>query len=157
MTENVYFCTRKLSAFGMKKIIPFIIVLLIGAWFGIRWWDSEHTQVEDIPALVKETAVISCDQPTRQFGTIREADGVVEHTFTVSNSGTAPLVLVNCDGGCGCITAEWTRQPIAPGSTGTVHVMYNPEGVKGIFMKTIQVISNASNNPLNLMVRGEVE
>lgn len=141
----------------MKKIIPIIIVVLIAARFGIRWWDSEHTSVENIPALQKETALISCNQPTRQFGAIKASDGVVEHTFTVSNSGTAPLVIVNCDGGCGCITTDWTRQPIAPGSTGTVHVTYNPEGVNGIFMKTIQVISNATNNPLNLMVRGEVE
>lgn len=131
--------------------------MVIGALNGLRLFLAEPEQEVVIQDIPRETAVISCDQPVRQFGTIQAKDGPIEHTFVVGNSGKAPLVIVNCDGACGCITAEWSKEPIAPGATGFVKVTYNPEGVSGIFMKNIQVLSNASNESFLLTVRGQVE
>lgn len=102
----------------MKKILCIAVCcLLIGA-ITVVWMNRGSEPEVVIEPLHKETAQIACDQPTRDFGIIKAADGKVEHTFPVVNSGSAPLVLVNCDGSCGCITAEWSKQPIAPGASG---------------------------------------
>ncbi len=47
-------------------------------------------------ASAQNKAVISADETSFDFGTIKEANGNVSHTFKIKNSGEAPLVLYTC-------------------------------------------------------------
>ena len=93
-------------------------------------------------ASAQNKAVISADETSFDFGTIKEANGNVSHTFKIKNSGDAPLVLTRVIASCGCTTPEWTKEPIAPGKTGDIKITYNPKDRPGPFVKTISVYSN---------------
>lgn len=143
----------------MKKILIILFCCLCATALAIIVWKNLPEQEETAPVNTpqEETAVLSCADGTFYFGTVKEDEGPLEHTFTIQNTGNAPLIIVSCDGSCGCISADWTRQPIAPGETGTIHLYYNPQGVNGMVVKTLNVISNARNSLFQLYVKGEVK
>lgn len=108
-------------------------------------------------ASAQQKAVISAEQTSYDFGTIKEADGKVSHTFQIKNQGDSPLVITRVIASCGCTTPEWTKEPIAPGKTGDIKVTYDPAGRPGPFTKTISVYSNGKTGSFVLTIRGEVK
>ncbi|WP_207433833.1 DUF1573 domain-containing protein [Sabulibacter ruber] len=75
------------------------------------------------------------------FGDIK-ADKKVEHTFTFTNTGKAPLVIENASATCGCTVPEWPHEPIAPGETGKIKVVFDPTGKSGQQSKQITITAN---------------
>ena len=57
-------------------------------------------------ASAQKKAVISAETTSFDFGTIKEADGKVSHTFEVSNTGDMPLVITRVIASCGCTTPD---------------------------------------------------
>lgn len=108
-------------------------------------------------AFAQNQAVIAAEKATHDFGTIQEDNGTVTHTFKISNSGDAPLVVTRVIASCGCTTPEWTKEPIAPGKTGEVKITFDPKGRPGPFTKTISVYSNGKTGSFVLTIRGEVQ
>lgn len=88
------------------------------------------------------------------FGTVAEEEGKITHVFEFTNTGTSDLILSNVQASCGCTTPQWSRDPIAPKSTGTITVTYNTVGRPGPFTKTITVTSNADKQVL--IIKGNV-
>jgi len=109
-------------------------------------------QAQEIPPTSKDSIIFA--STTHDYGTIVQAsDGSCEFKFT--NKGKAPIILNNVQASCGCTAPEWTRTPVAPGTTGTIKVTYNTSLV-GAFTKSITVSSNAVNSPLVLIIKGNV-
>lgn len=79
-----------------------------------------------------------------------------EHVFVFKNTGSAPLVVTDAIPSCGCVKPSWTRQPVQPGDTGSVHVYYTSK-VSGAFHKTIKVYSNAQGKKPMLTITGETK
>lgn len=104
-----------------------------------------------------QKATIACEKSVHNFGTIRESDGKVSHTFVIKNEGDSPLVLTNVTASCGCTVPEWSKQPIPAGKTGTVKITYDPEGRPGAFIKSLSVYSNGMKGIFRLSIRGKVE
>ncbi len=102
-------------------------------------------------------AEISAEESSHNFGTIKEADGKVSHTFKINNTGNGPLVLTRVIASCGCTTPEWTKEPIAPGQSGDIIITYDPKDRPGPFAKTISVYSNGKTGSYILTIRGAVE
>lgn len=75
------------------------------------------------------------------FGTINEGQ-VVEYTFSLKNTGAAPMVIQDAKPSCGCTVPDWTKQPIPPGGTGFVKAKFDSNGKPGIQNKTITVLAN---------------
>ena len=107
-------------------------------------------------AFAQGKAVISAEETRYDFGTIKEADGNVSHTFIISNTGDKPLVITRGIASCGCTPPEWPKAPIAPGQKGEIKVTFNPDGRPGPFAKTISVYSNGKKGSFILNIRGEV-
>ena len=64
---------------------------------------------------------ISLDKDVHDYGTIQQgANGACE--FTVTNSGTEPLIISRCKGSCGCTVPQCEKSPIAPGNTSAITV-----------------------------------
>ncbi len=100
------------------------------------------------------TLVIQFASVVHDYGTIQQgSDGGCEFTF--ENKGKTPLVLSNVRASCGCTVPTWPREPILPGSTGVIKVMYNTNSI-GNFNKSITVTSNAKNSNVNLSIKGNV-
>jgi len=85
------------------------------------------------------------------FGEIVQGDRV-EHVFEFENVGTEPLILSNVRTTCGCTAPEWPREPIAPGTSSSVKVVFNSTGKMGMQNKVITVMSNAVNSPARVKI-----
>jgi hypothetical protein len=102
-------------------------------------------------------AVISIENPTHDFGSIREEAGPVAHEFVVTNTGSAPLIISKVQPSCGCTTPSWSSEPIAPGESGTITAQYNPFNRPGAFKKSITITSNAQPASAVLYIQGVVQ
>lgn len=74
-------------------------------------------------------------------------------TFTLTNKGTEDLCITNIKTDCGCTNAEWTTDPIGPGSKGTIKVFYDAE-LLGSFNKNVAVYTNMEEEPTFLRIMG---
>ncbi|WP_329904435.1 DUF1573 domain-containing protein [Porphyromonas pogonae] len=127
----------------MKKLIYSLLALMLCV--GVVYAQSN------------KGAVITASETDHDFGTIKEANGKVSHTFMVKNTGSSPLVLTRVVASCGCTTPEFDKEPIAPGKEGRVKITYDPAGRPGPFVKTIAVYSNGRDGAFVLRVKGNVE
>jgi len=80
----------------------------------------------------------------------------VTGTFTVTNIGTTPLIIENVQPSCGCTKSDYTKEPIAPGKTGTITATYNAATV-GNFNKTVYIKFAGVNDQIGLNIVGTVE
>lgn len=101
-------------------------------------------------------AKITFESPRYDFGYIQESKGVVTHSFEFTNSGDAPLIIIETRSTCGCTASQFTKEPIAPKAKGAIEVQFNPEGRPGTFRKEIKVYTNASKAAVKLIVEGVV-
>ena len=122
----------------MKKVMSFATMLLMAV------------------VAMGQQPVMTFAKTEHDFGKINEADGRVTTVFEFKNEGMTPLVLSNVRASCGCTTPKWTREPIEPGQTGQITVIYNPNGRPGRFQKTITITSNATEATKRLYIKGEV-
>jgi len=90
------------------------------------------------------------------FGTLQEEAGPQSFDFTVTNTGTQPLIIKKVVASCGCTTSGWTKEPILTGKTGKVTVIFDPAKRPGTFNKTITVYANSKPEVTTLIVKGEV-
>jgi len=102
--------------------------------------------------------VIHFDEMVHDFGTMKEGD-VVNYVFKFTNSGNEPLIIEDVEQPCGCTIPSWSKEPIMPGKTGEVKVIFNSKERPGVFRKTLAIKTNAPakvNDPLMLMIKGNV-
>lgn len=125
----------------MKRILFIFMAILMATGF----------------ANAQKKAVISAEETSYNFGTIKESDGKVSHTFVVSNTGDMPLVITRVIASCGCTTPEWPKEPIAPGKSAEIKVTYDPTNRPGTFSKTVSIYSNGKTGSFIMNIRGEVE
>jgi hypothetical protein len=89
------------------------------------------------------------------FGTIKQ-DKRVNHTFTFTNTGQAPLVIESATATCGCTVPEWPKEPIAPGKTGTIKVEFDPTGKSGQQSKQITITANTDPQINQLTIKTNI-
>lgn len=76
------------------------------------------------------------------FGEIIEGE-FVDHKFTFTNTGNAPLLIYNVRAECGCtVPNDWPKQPVKSGETATVSVRFNSEGKIGKQVKRLTITAN---------------
>lgn len=107
-------------------------------------------------AVFSQKPVINFDIKSYDFGKITEEAGKADYSFTFTNTGNSPLVVSRVQASCGCTTPTWTKEPIEPGKSGSILVSYNPTGRPGAFVKSITVYSNASEEQVGLIIKGNV-
>lgn len=100
------------------------------------------------------------DQTVHEFGTLKEEQQTAEHTFTFTNKGDKPLTLKDVKPSCGCTAPSWSKEPVAPGETGTIKAVYTTTNRPGKFEKFITVRALAEGSEQEqvvvLTIRGDV-
>lgn len=76
-------------------------------------------------------------------------------SFTLKNTGDAPLRINEVIPSCGCMSVDWTREPIEPGAEGQISTVYDAK-MLGVFQKDLEVYTNASEQPFYLHIQGRV-
>ena len=93
---------------------------------------------------------IKFNKDSHDFGNI-EQDTENKYSFTFTNTGNEPLKIKNAKGSCGCTVPNYPKEPIMPGKTGQIDVVYKPAKQKGNQSKT--VTASANTNPENTILR----
>lgn len=107
--------------------------------------------------FAKGTAGIKFDTTTHDFGRISAKGGIVTCQYEFINTGKDALVIIDVtNGGCGCTTPTFTREPIAPGKKGNVTVKFDPKKFKGEFNRSITVSTNAKPARIKLKFSGYI-
>ena len=98
---------------------------------------------------------ITLDKDVHDYGTIQQgANGTCE--FTVTNSGTEPLIISRCKGSCGCTVPQCPKDPIAPGEEGEIEVKFNSKGKKNKQTKTVTINANTVPEQTRITISANV-
>lgn len=98
---------------------------------------------------------ITLDKTTHDYGDV-PFGGNGECQFKVTNTGTEPLILSNCQGSCGCTVPKCDPTPIMPSESSIISVKYDTKR-PGPISKTVTINSNAVNEPVKVVnIKGTV-
>ena len=103
----------------------------------------------------KQTTQVSVNQTELDFGTFPKEEKQ-EGSFVLTNTGNGLLVIQDIITSCGCTKVEYSKEPVRPGGTLEVKVIYEAEQAEH-FNKTVTVYCNAENSPLRLTVKGNAK
>jgi hypothetical protein len=135
---------NKVVAIGNPILNPKVKELYLGLITGSR---SEKPS--------GQTTELSVNQTVMDFGSFPK-DEKQERSFVLTNTGKGLLVVHDVTTSCGCTKVEYSKQPVRPGETLELKVIYEAEDT-GYFSKTVTVYCNVENSPLRLKVRGSAE
>jgi len=94
-------------------------------------------------------------EKSHEFPDIYEGDSV-KYVFKFTNDGIAPLIVSDAITTCGCTAPTVTKDPVLPGASGEVKVVFKSAGKMGIQNKVITILSNATNSPDRITIRVNV-
>ncbi|HEY5968371.1 MAG TPA: DUF1573 domain-containing protein [Chitinophagaceae bacterium] len=156
----------------MKNILrnTWFQVILAGAVIGaalivldnkFHFWNEKDSEGEyqgpieaDKDKMYITTA--SYSETSWDFGKIKETDTVI-HKFIIKNTGKAPLLIYKAIGSCECVRVFCSKEPIAPGGTQEITVVFLGKGRKGKQQRTAMIDTNTEPAEMVLSITGEVE
>jgi len=117
-----------------------------------------EAQKTDITPEVTVVSGPSLDFETveHDFGQISQGD-VVKHEFTFTNNGDEPVLISQVKAPCGCTVGDYKKEPILPGESSVIAASFNSKGKSGKQRKTLNVFTNIAEEPLTLVLAGEIE
>ena len=98
--------------------------------------------------------VLKFDTETINQGNLKVNDPK-EVRFVVTNISKEPLIIEQANPTCGCTMGDYTKSPIAPGSTGFVSAKFNAASV-GHFNKTMTVKFAGVDEVKSITITGDV-
>lgn len=98
---------------------------------------------------------IDFKESTHDFGNILQ-DSENTKIFTFTNTGTEPLVIESAKGSCGCTVPQYPKEPIAPGGTGEIKVVYKPGKQKNKQNKQVTITANTEPSSTILTILADV-
>ncbi len=124
-------------------------------------FEVELLEILDGPEIknVEKVALTSMkfDKMNHDFGNVT-ADTDNKTYFTVTNTGSNPLIIESVKASCGCTTPTKPEKPIMPGKSDKIEVVFHPkENQLKEQKKTIRVVANTTPGELVLNVRAFVE
>ncbi len=94
------------------------------------------------------------EESLHDYGEIeQDSDGT--WSFAFKNLGDEAILINRVRSTCGCTVPDWPREPIEPGESGEIIVIYNT-ATTGTFLKSVIVYSTATNSPVKLQIKGKV-
>lgn len=99
---------------------------------------------------------IKFEKEEYDFGKIKQ-DTENKYKFRFKNTGSNPLLIENAVGSCGCTVPTYPKEPIAPGGTGEIEVVYSPGKQKGQQQKTVTITANTEPKETRVQIKAEVE
>jgi hypothetical protein len=99
--------------------------------------------------------IIQFDKTEHDFGIILQGEKV-SYTFKYKNIGNSDLIINNAKASCGCTVPHFSREPIAPGQSGEIEVVFDSGNRSGRQTKNITVWSNCQPNQTILKIFTEI-
>ena len=100
--------------------------------------------------------ILTWKEDVFDFGSVNEGD-IVTKDYFFTNTGTAPLLILNATSTCGCTIPEWPKSPIPPDSTGSIKVKFNTLHKPGLQSKEVTIFANTFPNTSKIIIKGKVD
>jgi hypothetical protein len=132
----------------MKKLLFSLTALVFSS--------ALFAQTEVAATAQKKTAadVAKFESESIDLGKIKQ-DNATTATFTVTNIGKEPLIIEQANPTCGCTISDYTKEPIAPGKSGTIKATYNAKNTAP-FEKHLTVKFAGVDEVKSITIKGEV-
>ncbi len=136
----------------MPRLIIFILCncILVSCLAGV------HAQVLDDTVRSELVPHASFSEMIWDFGTIKQGEKVA-HTFTISNTGSAELLIESIRTSCGCTAVTPGKKNLAPGESTFLETTFDSTGRDGEQHKNVYIMTN---DPLQKMyeltIRGTI-
>ncbi|GAK77024.1 MULTISPECIES: DUF1573 domain-containing protein [Nonlabens] len=145
----------------MKKLVLMVAAIATMAITGCNEKAAATIDEANLTAAAERESVagdfpaMTFEQVEYDFGTVDEGT-VVEHEYKFKNTGSAPLIVVNAKGSCGCTVPTWSKEPIAPGEEGSMLVKFNTNGKPNNQTKTVTIKANTESGTESIRIKGFV-
>lgn len=98
---------------------------------------------------------VTFEKTEHDFGKIFSGEKVT-FSFSFTNTGDGPLIVINTRSGCGCTVGDYPREPIPPGGEARIKVSFNSAGRRGFQSESVRVVTNAQPQEYLLRITAEV-
>jgi len=117
--------------------------------------NKADAQLTNSGTVYADSTTVQLIDSVYNFGSVTDGDKV-EYSYRFRNTGKNPLIISSAIASCGCTVPEKPEEPIKPGETGFLKVVFNSKGRVGEVHKTITVSSNAYPKFPELELTGQV-
>jgi Protein of unknown function (DUF1573) len=104
----------------------------------------------------KDSTTVKIIDSAYNFGTVTDGE-LVNFSYRFVNTGKKDLVIFNAHASCGCTVPQKPEEPIKPGDTGYIKIVFDSKGRVGEAHKSISVQSNAYPPFGDLQLTGTVK
>ncbi|OFX41443.1 MAG: hypothetical protein A2X08_02125 [Bacteroidetes bacterium GWA2_32_17] len=144
------------------KFVSLIVVFTISLLFACSSNNNEvSTDLINNPLSASNSTNTSMlpkfkwNEQVHDFGVIIQGEKV-SHSFTFKNIGKSNLIISSVHASCGCTVPKYDTEPVLPGKTGKVEVVFDSSDRSGIQNKTVTVLSNTQPNTIKLHFSAEI-
>lgn len=116
---------------------------------------TQQLAAEASGANAAKAPEVTFDKLAHDFGPLISGEKVT-FNFRFTNTGDAPLVILNTRSGCGCTVGDYPKEPIPPGGSARINVSFNSAGRRGFQSESVRVITNATPQEYLLRITAEV-
>ena len=127
--------------------------LVLGLTFGLMSFSTVPTCTHAIEKVVVPSKILWQNEVVEVGQIPQGTPRIIEFEF--KNTSDKSVILTNVKPACGCTTADYSKEPIAPGKSGYVKAKYNATAL-GSFTKTVTVTTNLDETPKVLTFKGTV-
>lgn len=144
----------------MKKSVLLVALISVFTFSSCKDNAADKVNEENVATAEARDAesgkfpVMTFEKSQHDFGTIDQGTNV-EHVFKFTNTGEAPLMIVNAKSSCGCTVPEYTKEPVAPGDSGELLVKFNGSGQNQV-SKTVTITTNTKAGKETLTIKAFV-
>ena len=103
-----------------------------------------------------QEAKITVSKPVHKFPKTKEGK-LLEHTFQMKNTGTAPLIISKYEVACDCTKAYLPQKPILPGESFGIKVTFDTKGKYYFQDRTIILTTNTKSKEAKIRIKVNVE
>jgi len=105
---------------------------------------------------VGDAPVMTFEKDVHDFGKIIQGEKV-SYKFKFTNTGASDLLITDAKGSCGCTVPEYPRNPVKPGESGEIDVVFDSTGKTGQQNKKVTITANTVPNTITLAINGMIE
>jgi hypothetical protein len=118
--------------------------------------DPAASQFKSQPSVdTMPVTVMKFDKMVYDFGRINEGD-IVKTQFKFTNAGKVVLLISHAQASCGCTVPTTPKDPIKPGESNVIDVVFNSVGKRGETIKTITLQANTEPRETVLSIKATV-
>ena len=99
--------------------------------------------------------IMDFDEESFDFGNISQGEKV-EHSFSFTNTGDADLIISSAIGSCGCTIPSYPKEPVKPGQSAEIQVVFDSNGKHGAQHKRVTIVANTVPNKTLIAIMANV-